>query len=193
MQKIFPAIAIASLTIVGCTIADRPSTEIPSMTQEYKEADNQTVKFSDGSLELEFPTGWYENESKHPYDLQYFSGNQRMNTGVFLYKSEDLTEVSTPENVFEWQIDDLRSNRKNFTIVEPIETEALPDKNITTAVYAGEKDISRFHYKLSLVEFAESSEQFLVTIQVAIPSEWDTSKPILEGIIRSAKLSSARM
>ena len=108
-----------------------------------------------------------------------------MNSGIFVYHPEDLAESSTPQNTFEWQIDDLRSKRNNFTTIEPIKTETLPDKSITTAVYAGEQGESRFYYKISLVEFSENYDGFLIAIQVAIPSEWNSNKSILEGILNS--------
>ena len=114
-----------------------------------------------------------------------------MNTGVFLYKSEDLSKQSTPQRIFERQIDDLKSKRKNFTIIEPKQTETLGDKRITTAVYSGERNVSRYYYKFTLIEFTENREQFLVALQVAIPSEWSQSQPILEEITRSARVVSS--
>ena len=191
MKKFVLAVVIASLTVVGCTAPEPQNSSETSLVEGQKESKNPTVTLADGLIELQFPVGWYENKSEHPYDLQYFSKNQSMTTGVFLYKSEDLAADSTPQSTLAWHIDDLKSRRKNFTLLEPEQTESLGDKTITTAVYSGDKDVSRYYYKLTLVEWAESPEQFLVVLQVAIPSQWSKNKPILEEITRSALVSSA--
>ncbi len=190
MKKFVLAVVITSLTVVGCMAEKPPNSTNTSILEEQKDSKNQSVTFGNGLIELQFPVGWYKNESEHPYDLQYFSKNQNMNTGVFLYKSEDLSKQSTPQRIFERQIDDLKSKRKNFTIIEPKQTENLGDKTITTAVYSGERNVSRYYYKFTLVEFADNREQFLVALQVAIPSEWSQSQPILEEITRSARVVS---
>lgn len=204
MKELVLAVAIASLTLAGCTTTGETQTsEAPPTVEEPQNsteapaveapqaAETQTVAFADGSVEIQFPPGWRENDSEHPYDLQYFSAAETMNTGVFLYKSEDLSAESTPQEIFAWHVEDLGSKRENFAVQEPEQTEDLDGKTITTAVYAGDKDASRFYYKFTLVEFEDSPDRFLITLQVAIPSEWDTSKPILEEITRSAAVSSA--
>ena len=193
MKNFFLAVTIIGLTVVGCTIQEQQNSNKTSIVPGKKVSENQSVIFADGLLELRFPSGWYENESEHPYDLQYFSQNQSMTTGVFLYKVEDLAADSTPQRMLIWHIDDLKAKRQNFTIIEPEQTESIEKKRITTAVYSGEKDLSRYYYKFTLVEFTESPDQFLVVLQVAIPSQWSKSKPILEEITRSAKILSIQL
>lgn len=190
MKKFFLAVAIIGLTVVGCTLVKLPNLRPTSIVKQQKESENQRVTLADGLLELKFPSGWYENKSEHPFDLQYFSKNKSMTTGIFLYKLEDLAADSTPQRMLAWHIDDLKSKRENFTVVEPEQTESLGEKTITTTVYSGDKDASRCYYKLTLVEFVESRAQFLVALQVAIPSQWRQSQPILEEIIRSARIRS---
>ena len=176
MKQFVLAVAIVLLTGMGCTV------EAPQ---------EQRVKFADGLLELQFPAGWYSNKKEHPFDLQYFSPKQRMNTGVFLYTTEDLAADSTPLAILEVHVEDIQSKRENFTLIEPNETERLGDTTLTTAVYAVDASALRNYYKFTLIEFAENP-QFLVVLQVAIPSEWSRSKPVLEKITRSARVSSAR-
>jgi hypothetical protein len=193
MKKLFLAFAFIGLTVVGCTVGEAQNPRETALVEEQKDLENQRVRFADGLLELQFPSGWYENESEHPYDLQYFSKNQSMVSGIFLYKLEDLAADSTPQRMLAWHIDDLKSKRKNFTVKEPEQTESLGEKTITTVVYSGDKDSSRYYYKFTLVEFPENPEQFLVVLQVALPSQWSESKPILEEITRSVTFSSTRM
>ena len=190
MKKVLLAVALLGLTVVACTVREPPNSRENSIVEEQKESESQSVTLADGLIELQFPSRWYENESEHPYDLQYFSKNQSMTTGIFVYKLEDLAGDSTPQRMLAWHIDDLKSKRENFTVKEPEQTASLGEKTITTAVYSGDKDGSRYYYKFTLVEFAESPAQFLVALQVAIPSQWSKSKPILEEITRSVTFSS---
>ncbi|NJN72591.1 MAG: hypothetical protein HC799_07135 [Limnothrix sp. RL_2_0] len=95
----------------------------------------------------------------------------------------------TPESLLEFQIEDLGSKRENFEVVEAKSTNELSDKTITTAVYAGDKDTSRFNYKFTIVEFAENPDVLAVTLQVAFPSEWEEKKPILTKITEDLQLA----
>ena len=175
--------------MVGCTTENPQNLIQDSILTQQKEQPNQTVIFADNLVQLQFPIDWNENENNNPFDLQYFSKDQKMNTGVFVYYSKYLSQNSTPQNIFKRQINDLKSKRTNFTIVEQESTETLQDKIITTAVYSGEKNESKYYYKFTLIEFTENSEQFLVTLQVSFPSQWNQNKPILEKITSSAKLN----
>jgi hypothetical protein len=113
-----------------------------------------------------------------------------MNTGVFLFAKGDLAEDYTAEEIFELQIADLRSKRKNFKVLEEERTVQLEKKTLTTIVFSAEKGSSRYYYKFTLVEFTENPEMILVVLQVSIPSYWEKNKPILEEITKSARIRS---
>lgn len=197
MKKLALAVALTALTTLGCSTAEEqtsPNTSTVTTvkeTAEKKVSNNQRVTFANGSLEIEFPKGWSENEKENPFDIQYFDNRQRMNTGVFLYKSEDLAADATPQGTLEFHINDLQSKREKFTILEPEQTESLEGKKLTTAIYSGERNASKNYYKFTLVEFDEDPDQYLVILQVALPSTWRTSKPTLEEITRSAQLNAS--
>lgn len=191
MKKILLAVAIANFTLAGWATLPANSSNLSNLSQQ-KQSRNQTVTFANGSIALNFPVGWYQNPNKNPFDLQYFSETQNMNTGIFLFRSQDLSQRSTPQKIFELQIDDLRSKRQNFNVLESETRETFKDKTITTTVFSGEKNELRYYYKFSLIEFKDNPEQFLITLQVAIPSQWNQSKPVLENIISSVKLVSSR-
>jgi len=143
----------------------------------------------DGRLEVLFPAGWFQNTKDNPYNLQCFSKDRLMTSGVFVYLKEDMAEgMNTPRSIFDFQVQDLRSKRKNFKIQEKEKSYTVDNKTITTAVYAGEKNKSRFYYKFSLIEFKENPDRIVVVAQVSFPSEWAENKPILKGIIDSAVL-----
>jgi hypothetical protein len=143
---------------------------------------------ANGPVEFEFPVGWFQNPAKHPYDLQCFSKDESLNTGVFLFKRADLAESADPRKILESQIADLRSKRENFTIVEDMRTLPLGDKTLTTVVYSGEKDSMKYNYKFTLIEFTGNPDFLPVLIQVARPSQWASDKAILEEIVRSARI-----
>jgi hypothetical protein len=138
-------------------------------------------------IEFTFPGDWQKNVEKHPYDLQCVSRSETMNTGVFAFKKEDVAEDLTPLDVFWLQVEDMQSKRKNFEEIEALEHWQDDDRLITTVTYAGEKDGSQFYYRFSLIRFPEDDSTFAVAIQVALPDEWSTSKPILAEITQSAK------
>ena len=158
---------------------ERDSTE--EWSGEYLSAAN-------GPVEFKFPTGWFKNEESNPYDLQVLSEHQRMNTGVFLYGAEDLTEEHDPIDLLEQQIDDLDSKRKNFKEVEEEKVVRLEGKTLTTVVYSGEEGSSRHFYKFTLVEFTANPELMVVLLQVSIPSYWATNKSVLEAIAASGRI-----
>lgn len=200
MKKLALAATLSFLAIAGCDQAAEettPDETTPDTTSEVpvEEAapreDVVTATTKEGLIEATFPLGWYENPSEHPYDLQYFSEDQRTNTGIFVYRREDFAEEMTTDSLLEFQIEDLGSKRENFEVVEPKSTTELSDKTITTAAYAGGKDTSRFNYKFTVIEFTENPDVLAVTLQVTFPSEWEQKKPILVNITEDLQLATA--
>jgi hypothetical protein len=175
-SRILGALLVLSAAGCGRAPADKPSGE------QYFAAANGPVEFA-------FPPGWYKNPKEHPFDLQLFSKQDRMNTGVFLFAKEDLAEDLAPGELFERQIQDLGSKRKNFKVVEAERVVALQGKKLTSVVYSGEKGSSRDYYRFTLIEFAEAPGLIPVVLQVSIPSYWDENKPVLEAITASARVT----
>ena len=93
--------------------------------------------------------------------------------------------------LLERQIQDLRSKRGNFTVVEKERVVQLEGKRLTTVVYAGDKDSSRYYYRFTLIEFAENPGLIPVVLQISIPSDWRENKPVLEAITASARIKPA--
>lgn len=168
--------AVMILSAVGCA----PNSPEKSASQ-YFVTTNAPVEFL-------FPPGWHNNDEDHPFDLQCLSEDEQMNTGVFLFVTEDLAEAVTPMELFELQIDDMRSKRENFRIFEEVKVVRREAMTLTTAVYSGENGSSRAYYKFTLVEFAENREWVPVLLQVSVPSSWDKNKPVLERIAASGRV-----
>ncbi len=147
---------------------------------------SETFSTKNGPVEFQFPAGWYQNPDKHPYDLQTFSKDQSLNTGVFLYTKNDSKQIADPRKTFEEHIEDLRSKRDEFAILEQSKTITLPGKTLTTVVYSGEKESEAFLYKFTMIEFADDRDFIPIVTQVALPDDWPKDKKILEDIVASA-------
>ena len=171
-------VTVAILTTAGCAPAPR------------KDAGSQYFATANGSVEFQFPAGWHKAKDDNPYDLQCFSRDESMTTGVFQFEKRDLAEGAPTHKLLERQVDDLRSKRENFKPLEEEQVVRLEKKTLTTLVYSGEKDSSTYYYRFTLIEFTENPEVLLIVLQVAIPSLWAKDKPIFEEITKSARLKS---
>lgn len=172
MKRLF--IVVAILMIAGCTLVER--------------GESQFFTTTDGLVEFQFPDGWFTSKKNNPYELQCFSKDRQMTTGVFVFARVDLAKNTTPEEILDLQIEDLSTKRQGFKILEDKQTVQIEKKTLTTIVYSGETDIAKYYYRFTLVEFTKSPEIFVVVIQVAIPSRWKEHKPILEQITASARM-----
>lgn len=145
---------------------------------------------SDGALEFQFPPGWFQNPKEHPFELQCFSKDESLATGVFVFKRSELAKDASPQNIFDLQIDDVRRKRENFRIFEELQSASVAGKALTTIVYLGEKGSSRNYYKFTLIEFTENPEVFAVLVQTAVPEKWEKGQQDLVDILKSARLRS---
>jgi len=145
------------------------------------------VGVGDGAVEVRFPPDWRENKEEHPFELQWFSGDESMTTGVFEWARSDLAEGVDGEKLLHLQIEDMRGKRTNFKVVAARETEELEGKRLSTLVYSGEKALSKFHYRFTLVELREHPDVILVVLQTSIPSHWGKDEPVLKAITASIR------
>jgi hypothetical protein len=173
---------VVAILLVVASCAYKPGT-----------ANSQYFSTKNGPVEFQFPAGWYQNPKDHPYDLQCFSKDDSLTTGVFLFTKADLADSAHPGQILQSQIDDLRAKRENFKILEDIITVPLQDKTITTVVYSGEKDSLKYNYRFTLIEFTYKPDYLPVVVQVARPSQWTSDKAILEEITRSARVRTEKL
>ena len=150
-------------------------------------ADPVSFKTAYGAMEFTFPPGWFQNPEKHPYDLQCFSPDEQMNTGVFVYLKVDLAADANPHEILDFQVNDMRSKRRNFTELAAENRVAAAGKTLTSVAYTGEKGMSRYVYRFTLIEFDDDPSQIAVALQIAIPGRWQESEPVLEAITRSVR------
>ena len=168
-----------------------------SVAHAQSQSENQQVDYpvSDGqSLRFAIPSNWEVRANPQPYELRFSSANPETVTGIFVYKKEDLAEESTPNALLERQIEVFKSKIKNFKVVEDKQTvtrnfKALADsKVITSALYVGDFEASRYYYYFTLIEPAYNKDVFLLSVQFASPSDWKKMKPVLDAVTLSTQL-----
>lgn len=191
MRNVTRAVAVAASAIVmallGCDGRNQNSSTRNSA--DGKEGGSNRVSFitKRAPIEFLFPAGWHVNPEDNPFDLQCLSRFEEMNTGVFVFKKVDLALDSTPTDIFWTQVNDMKSKRRNFEELEALQKHEYEDKTVTSITYLGDKDSSRNCYTFSLIEFRADNSRFAVVLQVSLPGDWKTSKPVLESITRSAR------
>jgi len=176
--------SVIVMALLGCEERNQNSS-----TRSSADGKDRSVSFITKSapIEFSFPAGWYVNPQDHPFDLQCFSRFKEMNTGVFVFKKVDVALDSTPTDIFGTQVNDLKSKRRNFEELEALQKHEYEDKTVTSITYLGDKDSSRNCYTFSLIEFRADNSKFAVVLQVSLPGNWKTNKPVLESITRSAR------
>ena len=144
----------------------------------------------DDNIKVEFtlPEGWGKNSKKIPYDLQHLAPDRNMNSAIFLYKKVNLAKHTNAQKVLNFHFDDLRNKRKNYELIESQKEIPLEQGKIISKTFAAEKNIGRNYYVVSAIEFEHAPDVILAIIQVSVPSEWKKNKPVLQGILQSAKI-----
>ncbi len=178
MKKLLLTIALFSLTMSYQTLMADVIGKIPLGS---KNNENSVIEFT-------FPDGWFPNKEKNPFDLQYFSRFEQLTTGVFLYKKIDLSSSYTARKLLDVHINDLKSKRNNFKILETEKEFQSGGMNIITVAYSGERGVSRNYYKFSIIESKKPADAYLVILQTVIPSQWNKRKATLEKIIKSVRI-----
>jgi hypothetical protein len=142
----------------------------------------------DTPVEFTFPAGWRLNSEEHPFDLQCLSSSEDMNTGVFVYRREDVSLDSKLTDFFQTRVDDLKSKRRNVEDLDALQRREFDDKTVTSVSFLGDKDHARHCYTFSLIEFRQENSPFAIVLQVSMPGDRKTSVSLLGSIVRSARL-----
>jgi|GEM_PF-1129601 len=139
--------------------------------------------------EFTFPKGWFENPNEHPFDFQVFSPQEKTAFSAFLFKVEDFDPSTTPLDVLELQVEDLKAKRDSFKEVQSLERTETESLKIQTVLYQGQTEDQTYLYRFSLLEFKHHPEVFSVVLQVILPERMDRDLRILDTILASAKPS----
>jgi hypothetical protein len=185
-KKLLLWLSLALILPLGaCSFLDADSDQGSTPAPPVVEEEMTPVLLTQGQMSVSFPKDWKLNQETNPYDVQYLSPKGDTNMGIFLYAKEDLAEEDGIQKLLDFHVEDLKSKRQNFKLVEPQTTIETADKTITQVVYSGEKNGGAFYYQFSAIEFKDSNNTIPITLAVSLPSAWDNSKATLAKIHNS--------
>ncbi len=138
------------------------------------------------SFKFDFPRDWKVRTKENPFDLQCVSRQEDATTGIFVFSREDIGDDGSADDIFKAQIEDLRSKRKGFKLIETARPLNTGGKKIKTSVYSGTRNGMKNYYIFSLIEF-EKYDKFAVVLQTCFPSDYVKYGPVLKEIVESCK------
>lgn len=138
----------------------------------------------DGSLQMDVPEGWEVYGDPMPFDLRMT--NSKCYTGVFVYNYLNFEEDVTAEDILNYHISDVESERNNFYLLHE-EIKTLDNKTITHITYSGEKDWTKNIYYFSMVEF-EGEERFAIILQTSLPGDFKDTQEEMDAMVESVEL-----
>jgi hypothetical protein len=159
-----------------------------SQFEAHQSGKEKTFSTSYDTVELTFPPGWFKNPEEHPFDLQCLSKDQTMNTGVFQFNRMDLEDDLSPKELLKLQVDDIKSRRENFKLVQEENTICDSNMSLTTVVYSGDLEASKYYYRFTYIEFDDEPDTYLVILQICSPSNWKKYAPVFDKITRSTRI-----
>lgn len=124
----------------------------------------------------------FEDDTGGSYDLQLTNG--KCYVSIMAYSYLDLPEGVTPQDVYEMQNEDLFSKRTAVQTIEDAQTQSLPDKTVTHALYSAEREGVKNYYASYLVDIPDSETCAWVLV-TAMPSYLKDNREYLHSIVCS--------
>ncbi len=120
-------------------------------------------------VQFVLPDGWENTTDDSPYDLQ-MKNEDRYYCSIFGYKDIDLPNDMTPEDLFEFQKEDIFDKRDFVELVkeEPVWEDEY--KKIYRELYSGELEGNKYYYYCCMIDFKEPSESLAWVIFSGTPS-----------------------
>jgi hypothetical protein len=174
-KLIFTLIIGTMVFLIGssCSVSD---------STKFKE-----IAVPDSGITFTFPESWRELADKEPYDLQCTNGNAY--ASVFAFRAIDLSENTTPLDIFEMQKEDLFSRRTNVKKISETEDYLSDDARIRSELYSAEKDELKNYYYCNVIDLAGDTGAFAWLIFTAVPSYADRNLDTWKQIVKSARWS----
>lgn len=176
-------ILMTALLISGCG----PYQAIRQTGEEsVQETTEQTYEVEPYDICFTLPDGWEKVTGETPYDMQ-FSKDERYYMSVFAYKSIDLGEGVTSQDIYEMQKEELINLRDNMKPVAEKKNMETEDKYVYTELYSGEKDHLKNYYYCCLVEFKAPRDGFAWVLFSGVPTWVDNDLEELDQILLAAE------
>lgn len=132
------------------------------------------------------PAG-YEREEHNTFNAFYT--NEQSNFGVYGYRSENLEEGQTVEDLFAAQNKLILDARESVKQVKELEKRTENGIDIMEIVYEGKKDGSQNLYYFYMLQFPEKPDTFAYVMINCIPEYNDTYEETFDKMVATAKLS----
>lgn len=173
-------VLLACLSLSGCDDIDNIVSQI-STEPEYKtvSVDGYNVSFSCLSDWEKVDKSNFDNRMTKEYERSYSYFN------LFVYGAADISDGTTPRDVFDGQRDSMAQSREDFTEVFEGELKCDSGKQIYTGMYHGNKDSVEYAYYMACVEFDGRPDDFVWAVFTATPEDADENLDEWNEILRS--------
>lgn len=168
MKKSIAALVIACLLLctAGCSIL-KPAEKVFTV-DTY-------------GLQITADSSFQENTGG-AFDLQITNDNAYIS--IMAYRYIDLPEGCAPADVFKTQNDDLLGKRDGVVLIQPEQTQTVAQRQVTQALYSGERNGVKNYYATYLVDIPEAETCAWVLVTAA-PSYFTANQEHLNDIVLS--------
>lgn len=172
MKKIFAflLIFVMTFTVTGCSFIG------PSL-----EPRDVLFKVEDYPLQITADNDFHKSDSNN-FDLQIT--NNKSFISIMAYKYIDLSEDTTPLDIYDIQNENLFNLRQEVAVIEKDSTSSFENYTITKAMYSATKEGTKNYYATYLIDFPKD-EIFAWVLITAVPSYMESNLERLDNIVCS--------
>lgn len=153
-----------------------------------KSAENKTVfQTKDSAFAFSFEDDWHQIKEDNNQDLKCCSYIKDAAAVAIVYEEDDIPKNGISEDLLDMQVEDLTHKTQDFHVIEDKTVEKKDEKKFTSVCYEGKDDGDTFYYYLTLTEFEDSCDKYVMSIFIVSPGDWDTYKEELKETAQSAK------
>ncbi|NNJ31066.1 DUF2628 domain-containing protein [Lacrimispora defluvii] len=159
---------------------------ISSVKNEINPQFVQSKTFTTDNFSFTFPSEWKQDTDATYLDLNCYSDNEQLLTGVLDYDKADFADNISPEDALTLYINKLQTHCDNFQFIENLKDETVENRRIKTVLYSGDTDGYKYYYAVSLAEFKDF-EKFAIIVESALPSQYKKHKSTFIDIVDSCQ------
>ena len=146
----------------------------------------QSKTFTTDNFSFTFPSEWKQDTDVTYLDLNCYSDDEQLLTGVLDYDKADFADNISPEDALTLYINKLQAHCDNFQFIENLKDETVEDRRIKTVLYSGDTDGYKYYYAISLAEFKDL-DKFAIIVESTSPSLYKKHKSTFVDIVDSCQ------
>ena len=175
MKKLFISILLLCIlfSTSGCSV-------MPNLTPSSVSSE-KVFTIEDYNLQITADSSFQESTSDN-FDLQIT--NNKSYISIMAYKYFDLAQNSSPQDIYDWQNEDIFSRRDNVIVIEENQTESFPQYTIVCTLYSADYSDAKNYYASYLIDYPEE-ETFAWVLVTASPSYFENNSEYLHNIVTS--------